>query len=48
MPDVVEISDFNYDLHVEDATEDAEARKASTEDVEATPAIKDSNPIVDP
>ena len=48
MPDVAGISDFNYYPRAEDATKDTKAREASSEDAEATPVVKDSNPTVDP
>jgi hypothetical protein len=46
MPDAAGIWDFNYDPQVEDAAEDAEARRVSSEDAEATPTTQE--PPVDP
>jgi hypothetical protein len=46
MPNAPGINKFNYDPHVEEATKDSEAREASTEGVETTPAVKD--PPVNP
>ena len=51
MPNVAGIDRFNYDPyadHSKVASKDGKAKEASTEDAEATLAVQDLNPSVDP